>query len=165
MKDYQIFKCPYCACEYYDKTARNGKKVGDPMIECPSCKKKSYRSSILEPALIGADKYFNIRFASHYGNLRIGIIIIYAVFLFLILTKRDLVLSLGLVAAAAVILILYGVIQLIHKRMYLRSAEYDNELNYSLKRMENPAYAKMVIAAQGLESDSVYYYEINENKQ
>ena len=165
MKDYQIFKCPQCGCEYYDKTARDGRKVGNPMIECPSCNKKSYRKSILEPALIGANKYFNIRFASLYGNFRIGIILIYAVFLFFILYKRDLILSLWLVAAAVVVFIFYGFTHLIHKSIFIKSEEYKSEINYSLKRLENDAYAKMVIASQGIEKDSVYFYNISEKSK
>ena len=85
IKDWMLFKCPYCSCEYYDRTARKGKKVGDPMVQCPVCGKKSYRKSILEPALIGGKRYFDIKFSSLYGNFRIGIILIYAVFLFVIL--------------------------------------------------------------------------------
>lgn len=164
MKDYQIFKCPFCSCEYYDETARDGKKVGDPMIVCPSCSKKSYRSSILEPSLISADRYFDIRFSSLYGNFRIAIILVYAVFLFFILVKREFTLSLCLVVVAVIIFLMYGIIRLIHKKMFINSDEYNSEITHSLKRLADIPYAKMVIKSQGIEKNSVYYYELNENK-
>ena len=165
MKDYQIFRCPYCSCEYFDRTARKGKKVGNPMMKCPDCGKESYRSTILEPALIDGKRYFDIRFTSAYGNFRIGIILIYAVFLFFILVKKNLTMSLCMVAAAVVIYVIYLVIRLIHRRMVLRSEEYRTEIAHSMKRLSDPAYAKMVTDTQGMAPGSVYYYELHERKQ
>lgn len=162
MKDYQIFKCPYCSCEYYDRTARNGKKVGDPMIECPQCGKKSYRKTILEPALISGKRYFDIQFSSLYGNLRIGIILIYAVFLFLILMMRDLVLGICLVGVAVAIYAIYELIRVFHRNSFLKSDAYDKEIVYSLNRLADISYAKMVIRAQGIDETSVYYYELHQ---
>ena len=165
MKDWQIYKCPYCSCEYYDRTARKGRKVGDPMIECPNCQKKSYRESILEPALIGGKRFFDIRFSSAYGNIRIGLILIYAVFLFFILVKRDFVMAMCFIAAAVVLYCLYEIIRVCHRKSYLASEEYHTEIAYSLKRLADQSYAKMVISAQGMDKDSVYYYELNESKK
>lgn len=156
MKDYRVYVCPFCSCEYYDRTARNGKKIGNPMLECPSCGRSSYRNTILEPALVGGKRCFNIRFSSAYGNFRIGIILVYAVFLFFILTQRSLVLSLSLVIAAAVILLLYEIIRIAHRSIYLKSEEYESEILHSLKRLEDESYAKKVTASQGIDSDSPY---------
>ena len=116
IKDWMLFKCPYCSCEYYDRTARKGKKVGDPMVQCPVCGKKSYRKSILEPALIGGKRYFDIKFSSLYGNFRIGIILIYAVFLFVILEKKSFSVSIWLLLAAAVIFCFYGLVRVFTER-------------------------------------------------
>lgn len=165
MKDYQIFRCPYCACEYFDRTACKGKKVGNPMMKCPDCGKESYRSSILEPALIDGKRYFDIKFSSAYGNFRIGIILIYAIFLFFILIKKNLTMSLCMVAVAVVIYAAYLVIRLIHRQTVLRSDEYRTQIAYSLKRLSDPAYAKMVTKSQGIDPGSVYYYELHEHKQ
>lgn len=162
MKDYQIFKCPFCSCEYYDSKARKGKTVGNPMLECPSCGKKSYRSSILEPALIGGNRYFDIRFSSLYGNLRIGLILIYAVFLFFILVTKNLTLAIYLVVAAAFLYMLYEIIRISHRRNYLGSDEYDSEITNSLDRLSDEEYAGMIINMQGMEEDSVYYYELHQ---
>lgn len=160
IKDWQIFKCPYCSEEYYDPDARKGKKVGDPCVACPACGRKSYRESILEAALIGAGRYFDIRFSSSYGNLRIAIIILYAAFLFVILLKRDFLVSGVLLAAAFGVFCLYGVIRVIHKRIFVKSDEYNGEIARSLQRLEDLDYARFVIASQGIDKDSVYYYEI-----
>lgn len=161
MKEYQIFRCPYCACEYYDSTARKGKKVGDPMMVCPNCSEKSYRSSILEPALIGGKRYFDIRFSSLYGNFRIALILIYAAFLFVILVTKDMKLSICLVVAAVLLYILYEVARFAHRNMVLGSDAYDTEITQSLERLADEGYARMVIGSQGLDEDSVYYYELH----
>lgn len=165
MKDYQIFRCPHCSCEYFDRTARKGKKVGNPMMKCPNCGKESYRSTILEPAMIDGKRYFDIKFSSAYGNFRIGIILIYAVFLFFILVKKNMAMSLCMVAAAVVIYATYLVIRLLHRRMVLRSEEYRTEIAHSMKRLSDPAYAKMVTDSQGIDPGSVYYYDLHESKQ
>lgn len=160
MKDYQIFKCPYCSCEFYDSTAKKGRKVGDPMLECPACGKKSYRSSVLEPAIIGGKRFFDVKFSSLYGNLRIGLILIYAVFLFIILVTKDIALSISMVLAALILYLLYEVVRIAHRSSFLRSDEYDLEITRSLERLADGDYARMIIKAQGLEEDSVYYYEL-----
>ncbi|MBQ8209142.1 MAG: hypothetical protein IJZ35_00965 [Clostridia bacterium] len=160
LKDYKIYRCPYCACEYYDSTARKGRKVGDPMLECPVCNKKSYRNTILEPALISGDKYFGIRFASLYGNLRVSLIIVYAAFLFCILVKRELMLGICLVGVSVALYALYELLRLQHKSKFLKSEAYDNEISRSLKRLEDPAYAAMVIRNQGIDEESVYFFEL-----
>lgn len=160
MKDFQIFTCPFCSCEFYDSTARDGKKVGDPMIECPQCGRKSYRSTILEPALISANRYFDIRFSSRYGNMRIGLILIFAVFLFLILVKRELLLGVLLVGIAVALYTIYELVRVAHRNSYLNSYEYEREIDNSMERLSDEAYAKMVIASQGIDEKSVYYYEL-----
>lgn len=160
MKDYQIYKCPYCSCEYYDKSVKDEKKVGNPMIECPECKKKSYRSSVLEPALISSDRYFGVRFSSLYGNLRIALIIIYAVFLFLILVKRELYLGIGFIGLSIVLYAFYELARFSHKKKFLKSEAYEKELVSSLKRLSDPKYAAMVIREQGVEENSVFYHEL-----
>ena len=164
MKDYQIFKCPFCRCDYYDSTARDGKKVGNPMIECPQCGKKSYRKTILEPALISEKRYFDIRYSSLYGNLRIGLILIYAVFLFFILVTMDMVLSMCFIASAILLFLMYLMIRMFHKRNVLRSKEYEKEIARSLERLADTAYAAMVIKTQGMDADSVYFYELHQKK-
>lgn len=164
MKDYQIFKCPFCRCDYYDSTARDGKKVGNPMIECPQCGKKSYRKTILEPALISEKRYFDIRYSSLYGNLRIGLILIYAVFLFFILVTMDMVLSMCFIASAILLFVMYLMIRMFHKRNVISSKEYEKEIARSLERLADTAYAAMVIKTQGMDADSVYFYELHQNK-
>ena len=164
MKDYQIFKCPFCACEYYDSTARDGKKVGDPIIECPQCGKKSYRKSILEPALISERRFFDIRYSSLYGNVRIGLILIYAVFLFFILVTMDFTLSMCFITAAVMLFALYLTAKLCHKRMVINSREYEMEIARSLERLSDTSYAGMVIKNQGMDADSVYFYELHQDK-
>lgn len=162
MKDFQIFRCPFCNCEYYDSTAKKGKNIGNPMMECPSCGKLSYRSSILEPALIGGNRYFNIRFSSLYSNLRIVIILIYAVFLFFILTSKNFTLAIYLVVAAAFLYMLYEIIRICHRHSFLGSDKYDAEISESLERLGDEEYAQMIINLQGIEEDSVYYYEMHQ---
>ena len=165
MKDYQIYKCPYCSCQYYDKSARGGRRVGNPMIECPECKKKSYRSSVLEPALISKDRYFGVRFSSLYGNLRIALIIIYAVFLFLILIKRELYLGIGFVGLSVVLYAFYELAKFSHKKNFLKSEVYEKELVSSFKRLSDPKYASMVIGEQGIDEDSLFFYEVIKKKE
>lgn len=165
MKDYQIYKCPYCSCEYYDSTAKEGRKVGDPMLECPECKKKSYRSSILEPALISGNRYFGVRFASFYGNLRIGIILIYVAFLLVILIKRDLMLGICLVGIAVALYAIYELVRISHRSSFLKSDIYNNEIAKSLKRLSDVSYAAMVIKSQGIDETSVYYYELYKDEE
>lgn len=165
LKDYKVYKCPHCSCEYYDKTAKKGRNVGNPLLECPECKKKSYRSSVLEPALISADKYFGIRFASLYGKLRVGLIIIYALFLVAITMKKELMLGVGLVSLAAALYALYELIKLRHKKKFIKSEVYDKEIEASLNRLSVPAYAAMIIRDQGIEEESVYFYEINNKEE
>ena len=161
MKEYQIFTCPHCACEYYDPTAREGRNVGNPMLVCPNCSEKSFRSTILEPALIGGKRYFSIKYAKLYGNLRIGLILIYAAFLFTILITKDMTLSITFVLAAALLYMMYEVVRIAHRNMVLSSEQYDDEITLSLERLEDKNYAHIVVSAQGIEEDSVYYYEIN----
>lgn len=166
LKDYKIYKCPYCSCEYYDSTARKGRKVGDPMLECPECGKKSYRNTILEPALISEDTYFNVRFAELYGNLRISLIIVYALFLFLILVQREVMLGVCLVGVSVILYALYELLRVRHKSEFLSSEEYDEELSKSLKRLEDPRYALMVMKGQGIDEESVYFFELyNKNTE
>lgn len=164
IKDYQIFKCPYCSCEYYDSSARDGKKVGDPMIECPQCGKKLYRHTVLEPALISGKRYFNIRYSSFYGNFRIVLILIYAVFLFFILVKRDFIMGICLVGISVALYAVYELIRIFHRNSFIKSDYYNNEISLSLKRLSDIPYAKMVIEKQGIEETSVYYYELMQSK-
>lgn len=164
MKDYQIFKCPYCACEYYDETARKGKQVGNPMLECPNCLKKSYRSTILEPSLIGEKRFFDIKFSSFYGKFRIGLILLYAVFLFCILLTKDMILAICFIATSILLYVLYEAVRLAHRRSYLQTDEYSAEITHSLERLANEDYARMIINAQGMDEDSVYYYELNKGE-
>lgn len=165
MRDYQIFKCPFCACEYYDKTAREGKKVGNPMIVCPHCSKKSFVSTILEPAVISGKRYFDIRFSSLYGNLRIGLILIYAVFLFFILISRDFMLGVMLVGVAVALYAVYELVRICHRNSFLNSDEYDNEISESLERLSDTSYAKMIADRQGIDETSIYYYELYNDEE
>ncbi|MCD7774928.1 MAG: hypothetical protein LUH40_05035 [Clostridiales bacterium] len=164
MKEYQIFRCPHCQCEYYNKDAVKGKSVGDPMLTCPECGKKSYRSSILEPALISEGRYFDIKFSSVYGNMRIVIILILAVFLFAVLVKRDAYLSIYLVCAGIIVYAIYGLIRAIHMYIFLKSDEYDNDISRSLSRLEDEDYAQMIIHSQKMDRTSVYYYQLHNRK-
>ncbi len=165
MKDYQIFKCPHCACEFYDVSARNGMKIGNPMMNCPQCKKPIYVDSTLEPAMISGKRCFDIKFSSLYGNLRIGMILIFSLFLFIILVTRSFTLALGFIAAGAVIYMLYHVARVVHRGNYLSSSEYDEEINSSLERLESKAYATMIGNAQGTDEESVYFYKINQKDE
>ena len=165
MKDFQIYKCPYCSCQYYDKNAKDGRKVGNPVLECPECKKKSYTPSILEPALISKDRYFNVRFSSLYGNLRIALIIIYAIFLFLLLIKRDLFLGIGFVGLSVVLYAFYELARFSHKKKFLKSDVYEKDIAVSLKRLADPKYAVMVIKNQGIEKQSIFYYEFKNSNE
>ncbi len=165
MKDYKIFRCPHCACEYYDETARKGKNVGDAMLVCPNCGEKSFRKTIFEPALIGGKKYFNIRFSSFYGNIRIVLILIFAAFLFAILVTKDMTLSIILVLAAVLLYLLYEAGRFAHRNLVLNSEEYDREITASLERLSDERYAEIVIYSQGVEEDSVYYYELHNNTE
>lgn len=161
MKEYQIFRCPHCACDYYDSTAQKGRSVGNPMLVCPNCSEKSFRKTILEPALIGGKRYFGIKYSTFYSNIRIVLILIYAVFLVTILVTRDMMLSVLFVLAAALLYLLYEVARIAHRRIVLASEEYDNEISLSLERLEDKQYAHIVVASQGIEEDSVYFYKIN----
>ncbi len=165
MNDYKVYKCPHCNSEYYDKTAKKGKKVGNPILECPQCGKKSYRSSILEPALISANKFFSIRFASLYGNLRIALILIYAAFLFVILLKKDFMLGICFVGISFVLYAIYELIRINHRKKVVKSAEYDKEIESSMKRLSNIRYAATVIKDQGIDAESVYYYELKNKSE
>ncbi len=164
-KDYKVYKCPHCSCEYYDKTAKKGRKVGNPILECPECGKKSYRSSISEPALISAEKFFGIRFSSRYGNMRIALILIYAAFLFVILVKKELVLGVGLVGLSVALYAMYELIRISHRRKYLKSESYNKEIELSMKRLSNISYAARVIKDQGIDAESVYYYELKNKSE
>ncbi len=165
MKDYKIYRCPYCSCEYYDRTAKDGRKVGDPMLQCPECKKKSYRSSILEPALISGNRYFGIRFASLYGNIRIGLILLYAVFLFIILVKKEFLLGVCLVGIAVVLYTIYELVRIYHRNSFLKSDLYNSEISRSLARLADVEYAAMIIKNQGIDETSVYYFELHNTKE
>ncbi len=160
MKDYQIFRCPYCSCEYYDRTATKGKKVGDPIIVCPQCSKQSYRNTILEPALLSGNRFFDINFSSLYGNIRIALIVIYAIFLFMILIKRSLVLGICLICVSVALYSLYELARVFHRNSFLKSQEYEKELTYSLERLSDEDYAQLVIGMQGVDDTSVYYYNL-----
>ncbi len=165
MKDYKIFRCPHCACEYYDGNARKGKNVGDAMLVCPNCGEKSFRKTIFEPALIGGKKYFNIKYSSFYGNIRIALILIFAAFLFTILVTKDMKLSVILVLAAVLLYLLYEVARIAHRNIVLGSEEYDREISASLERLSDERYAELVIYSQGVEEDSVYYYNATEEEE
>ena len=160
MKDYKIFGCPYCACEYYDETAKKGKRVGNPLVYCPNCARETFRDSVFEAALISEKKFFDIRFASLYAKLRIALILLYAVFFVLILLTKDMMLAVCLVAAAVMLYILYEAVRIAHRHIFVKSDEYNDEITQSLSRMADEKYAAAIIKAQGLDEDSVYYYEL-----
>ncbi len=162
MKDYQIFKCPYCSCEFYDRTARDGKKIGNPMMECPQCKKDIYISSVLEPALIGGNRFFDVKFSSLYGNIRIAMILLYALFMFVILVTRDFTLAMCFIVVAAILFALYCIVRAQHRKNYLQSDEYNKEIEHSLERLEDPDYAAMIAGLQGIDENSVYFYELHQ---
>lgn len=161
MKDYKVFICPCCSCEYFDEDARKGKSVGNPVIKCPNCGEPILRKSILEPALIRGSRYFDLKFSSLYSKLRYAVIFIYAVFLVLIIMKADLLLSLYLIGMALLIYIAYEIIRVVHMRSFLKSDEYFSEIAFSLNRLSDKKYAEMITGIQGIDSNSVYYYEIN----
>lgn len=165
MKDYRIFRCPFCGCEYYDSNARKGRSVGNAMLQCPHCGERSFRKTILEPALIGGKRYFDIKYASLYGNIRIVLILIFAAFLFTILVTRNMKLAVILVLAAVLLYLLYEAARFAHRNMVLGSVEYDMEITKSLERLEDEAYAELVIYSQGVEEDSVYFYENNDETE
>ena len=165
MKDYNVFRCPYCSCEYFDEGAGKGKTVGNPVISCPNCGKSILRKSVLEPALIRGSRYFDIRFASLYRKLKYGVIFIYAVFLLLIVMKADLLLSLYLIGMALLIYIAYEIIRVVHMRSFLKSDEYYSEIAFSLNRLSDKKYAEMITEIQGIDSSSVYFYELYSSKQ
>ena len=164
MKDYQIFKCPFCSCEFYDSTAKKGKKVGNPLIKCPQCHNKLYRKNILEPALTSGYKHFDIKFSSLYGNLRIGLILMYLVFLVFILITRDFALTMCFVAAAVVLFVLYQAVRMIHRNEYLKSEQYYYEIEQSMNRLSDPKYADMITEVQDIDEESVYYYELDQEE-
>lgn len=159
MKDYKIYRCPFCGCEYYDSNARKGRSVGNAMLQCPHCGERSFRKTILEPALIGGKRYFNIKYASLYGNARIVLIFVFAAFLFTILVTKNMKLAVILVLAAVLLYLLYEAARFAHRSMVLGSVEYDIEITKSLERLEDKAYAELVIYSQGIDEDSVYYFE------
>ena len=165
IKDESLFRCPHCTCEYYDRNVKKGRSVGDPMVECPSCKKKSFRPLIMEPAIISGKRYYDIRFKTQHGGIRIGLILIYFAFLFAILATKSMVLSLILVAIAVLLMLLYELIKTIHMNSYLKTDEYESEVAHSLRRMADTSYARFVIEQQGLDESSVYYYALHENKE
>lgn len=163
MKDYQIFKCPFCGSEYFDDTARKGKSIGNPSIKCPYCKQVAYRKNVYEPALLDENRHFDIRFSSLYSNFRTGMICLYAVFLFFILITKDFALAMSFIVAAAVIFALYIIIRVVHKKNYLESPEYEVEITRSLTRLSDVNYAIRVIKNQGIDETSVYYYQLHQN--
>ncbi len=164
MKDYRIFRCPHCQCEYYEASAVKGKSVGDPMMKCPSCGKKSYRGSVLEPALISENRYFDIKFSSLYGNLRIVVILLLAIFLFIVLVKQEFYLSVYLVCAGVIVYAMYGLIRSIHMYLFFKQDEYDDDITRSLNRLEDEDYAKMILKNQKMDKNSVYYYILDNRK-
>ncbi len=163
MKDYQIFKCPFCSCEYFDDTARKGKTVGSPGIKCPNCKEVAFRKDVYEPALLDENRHFDIRFSELYSNIRTVIICLYAVFLFFILVTKDFTLAMSFIVAAAVIFGLYLIIRVVHKKNYLESPEFEVEINRSMARLSDVNYAIRVIKNQGIDETSVYYFQLHQN--
>ena len=163
MKDYQIFKCPFCGSEYFDDTARKGKTIGNPSIKCPHCKQVAYRKNVYEPALLDENRHFDIRFGEIYSNIRNVIIVMYAIFLFVILSTKDFTLAMCFIVAAAVIFGLYLIIRVVHKKNYLESPEFEVEIQRSLNRLSDVNYAIRVIKNQGIDETSVYYFQLHEN--
>lgn len=160
MKDYQIFKCPYCYCEYYDESAKSNTSVGNPVMECPACGKKLYRNSTFEPALINGKRFFDIKFSSLYKGLRTALVVILVVSVAVMLIIRDFHVATSLLALSMLLYVLYEALRMVHRNTYLKSNDYDMEINRSLTRLEDEDYAKTIIRVQGVEEGSVYYYEM-----
>ena len=93
------------------------------------------------------------------------IIFIYAVFLLLIVMKADLLLSLYLIGMALLIYIAYEIIRVVHMRSFLKSDEYYSAIAFSLNRLSDKKYAEMITEIQGIDSSSVYFYELYSSKQ
>lgn len=160
MKEHQIVKCPHCSCEYFDKNARDGKDVGNPVTECPVCKKISYRGTVFEPAIISGHTYFEIKFSSLYSTLRKILFVIYLAFVVVAVIMKDMHVAMGLMAAAMLLFVFYEIVRIVHKRSYLRGEAYHAELDESLERLENEEYAHMITSEQGIDVESEYYSEL-----
>lgn len=160
MNDYQIIKCPHCFSEYYDSDAHDGDEVGNPKTECPACGKVSYRSSILEPAIIGGNRFFEVKFSSLYKKLRIGMVFFYIVFIVVAIVMRDMYVATGMLAAAMIMYVFYEIIRIVHRKTYLKSEEYEMEVKHSLERFEDENYARLMIRTQGIDVESIYYREL-----
>ena len=157
MNDYQIIKCPHCCCEYYDSNAKDGDDVGDPKTQCPACGNVAYRNSILEPAIIGGNKFFEVRFASLYKKLRIVIAIFFAIFIVVGIVMKDIYVATGLLAIGMIVIAFSEIIKILHRNNFLDSDEYKKSVRHSLERLKDETYARIIIRAQGVDVDSVYY--------
>lgn len=165
MKEHQIIRCPHCSCEYFDKKARKGKDVGNPVTECPVCKKISYRGSVFEPAIISGHTYFEIKFASLYSILRKCLAVIYLAFIVVVVIMRDMNVAMSMMAAAMLLYVFYEIARIVHKKSYLKSEAYEDEIAESLERLENDDYAHMITSEQGIDVESVYYYELSREEE
>ena len=164
MNDYQIIKCPHCCCEYYDSSAKDGDDVGNPRTNCPACGKVSYRNSVLEPAIIGGRKFFEVKFASLYKKLMVAIAIFFAIFVVVGIVMKDVHVATGLLAIGMIVVACCEIIKILHRNNYLESEEYKKAVRKSLERLSDENYAHIIIAAQGIDVDSVYYKGMHEEK-
>ena len=164
MNDYQIIKCPHCCSEYYDSNAKDGDDVGNPKTNCPVCGKVSYRNSILEPAIIGGRKFFEVKFASLYKKLMVAIAIFFAIFVVVGIVMKDLHVATGLLAIGMIVVAFCEIIKILHRNNYLESEEYKKAVRKSLERLSDENYARIIIMAQGIDVDSVYYKGMHEEE-
>lgn len=165
MKEHQIVRCPHCSCEYFDKNARKGKDVGNPVTECPVCKKISYRGTVFEPAIISGHTYFEIKFASLYSILRKCLVFIYLAFIVVVVIMKDMNVAMSMMAAAMLLYVFYEIVRIVHKRSYLKSEAYYDAVAQSLERLENEDYAHMITSEQGIDVESAYYYELSREEE
>lgn len=159
LKDYRTVKCPFCGAEAYDFHAANGRYVGNPIFRCPTCKKYSFRKGVLEPSLLTAKNCFGFRFSSQYFKFRIGLILLYVLFLAIIIWRMDLYLSIYFVAMALLLYAAYEVIRFAHRRSYVSSREYRELIEKSLARMSDFEYAKLVLSLQQPQDGCPYLVE------
>ena len=160
INDYQIIRCPHCCSEYYDSNAIDGDDVGDPKTRCPACGKISYRTSILEPAIIGGNKFFEVKFSSLYKKLLITISVFFAILVVLCFVMRNVYVSTGLLATGMIMYVFYEIIKITHRKNYLKSEEYERAVRQSLERLKDEEYAHIIIVAQGIDVESIYYAEM-----
>ena len=47
-----------------------------------------------------------------------------------------------------------------HRKNYLKSEEYERAVRQSLERLKDEEYAHIIIVAQGIDVESIYYTEM-----